>query len=99
MLGDEDDLGYEESPSIEEIMGMDIDRLGSDDDIDGGRFSRTEAERTFEARPVLETANCLSADMWQEMLASKKATGSSEWAPDRSEDYWCRVLKECGLYA
>ena len=71
LLGDEDDLGDEEGPSIEEIMEMDINGLGSDDDIEGGCFSRTEAERTFEDRPVLETATHLSADMRQEILVAK----------------------------
>ena len=85
LLGDENDLRDEEGPTIEEIMEMDIDRI-SDDDIDGGRFSRTEAERTFEDCLVLETATRLSADMHQEILAAKKATGSSERAGDRNED-------------
>ena len=71
MLGHEDKLTDEDGPSIDEIMEMDIDRLGSKDDIEEGRFSRTEAKRTFEAHPVLEAANRLRADLRQEGFTPK----------------------------
>ena len=74
-------------------MEMDINGLGSDDDIEEGRFSWTEAERTFEDRPVIDTATRLSADMHQETLVARKATGSSERAADRNEDLGAQFKK------
>ena len=77
LLGDENELVDEDRPLI--------DGLGSGDDIEEGRFSCTEAERTFRARPVLEAANRLRADLRQEG-STPKVTGSLELATDRAED-------------
>ena len=85
LLGDEEDLGDEEGPTIEEILGMDVDRLESDDNMPEGRFLRLEAERSAESRPVLETATHLKADLRQE-VHTPKATSSSEKVADRAED-------------
>ena len=52
-LGDEDNLRDEVDPTIEEIMGMDVDEFSSDDDVPEGRFSHLEAEKSVESWPVL----------------------------------------------
>ena len=85
LLGDEDNLGDEDGPTIDEILNMDVDRLGSDDDVSEEWFSHLAVERTVEPRPFLETTTHLKANLRQE-VHSPKATSFSEEAADQTED-------------
>ena len=94
LLGDEDFLDNEGALTADELLAMDDDGPGSDV-ARAGCFSRVEAERSFESRPVLETATRVSAAMRQEALDSKKS--SSERMTDRSEDPGMEFRTNVGL--
>ena len=80
-----DNLEGEDTPTVKDILDMDVDGLQSDDEVQTEQFSRLAGERTGEPQPVLETANQLKTNFRQESQAPKVAS-STEKVTTRAED-------------
>ena len=67
LLDNVDDLGDEDGPMVKEILDMDVDGLGSDEEVSEGQFSWLAGIRTVKSQPVLDTTKCLKKDFGQEV--------------------------------